>query len=92
MQSDIFVYAKEYFHPFNPTPLQYKPLILVGPSGVGKFTLIKEALKKYGNLFELKRSITTRPIRDFEKGKENFQFTTKEEFKKMIDSGLLIEY
>jgi len=66
------VYAKEYFHPFNPTPLKYKPLILVGPSGVGKFTLIKEAIKKYGDLFELKRSITTRPIRDFEKGQGNF--------------------
>ena len=66
------MYAKEYFHPFNPTPLKYKPLILVGPSGVGKFTLIKEAIKKYGDLFELKRSITTRPIRDFEKGQGNF--------------------
>jgi len=41
MQNDVFVYAKEYFHPFNPTPLKYKPLILVGPSGVGKKTLVR---------------------------------------------------
>jgi len=39
---DVFVYAKEYFHPFNPTPLRGKPFILVGPSGVGKDTLLKE--------------------------------------------------
>jgi len=52
--------------------LKYKPLILVGPSGVGKFTLIKEAIKKYGDLFELKRSITTRTIREIEKGQANF--------------------
>ena len=30
------MYAKEYFHPFNPTPLRGKPFIIVGPSGVGK--------------------------------------------------------
>jgi guanylate kinase len=46
------VFAKEYYHPFNPTPLKSKPLILVGPSGVGKGTLVKAVLKKYGGLFE----------------------------------------
>jgi guanylate kinase len=45
------VFAKEYFHPFNPTPLKYKPLIIVGPSGVGKNTLKNSILKKYGGLF-----------------------------------------
>ena len=61
MQNNVFVYAKEYFHPYNPTPLQYKPLVLCGPSAVGKKTLIKAILEKYGDLFELKRSYTTRP-------------------------------
>lgn len=74
------MYAKEYFHPFNPTPLQYKPLILVGPSGVGKFTLVQESIRKYGNLFELKKSTTTRKRQANEKGSNNFQFVTPEEF------------
>lgn len=37
---DVFVYAKEYFHPFNPAPEKEKPFIMVGPSGVGKNTLV----------------------------------------------------
>jgi len=86
------VYAKEYFHPFNPAPLQYKPLILVGPSGVGKHTLVKEAIKKYGNLFESKKSTTTRPRHENEKCEENFAFVSKEEFKSMIDSNQFIEH
>ena len=61
------MFAKEYYHPFNPTPLKYKPLILVGPSGVGKGTLIAEILKKYGGLFERKISYTTRQKKSFEK-------------------------
>jgi len=48
---NVFVYAKEYFHPFNPTPMQSKPLIVVGPSGVGKKTLIQAVIDKYGDLF-----------------------------------------
>jgi guanylate kinase len=72
------VYAKEYFHPFNPTPLQYKPLILVGPSGVGKHTLVSEAIKKYGSLFERKKSVTTREPRTIEKGAENFTFVSRD--------------
>jgi len=71
--------------------LQYKPLILVGPSGVGKQTLVNEAIKKYGNLFERKKSVTTRAVRENEKS-DNFYFTTKEAFLKMIESGQLIEH
>jgi len=41
---------------------------------VGKHTLVKEAIKKYGNLFELKRSVTTRKPKSVEKGEENFLF------------------
>jgi len=33
---------------------------LVGPSGVGKRTLLEAILTKYGDLFEKKKSVTTR--------------------------------
>ena len=70
---DVFVYAKEYFHPFNPTPQKNKPLILVGPSGVGKRTLIDLVLQQYGDIFDRKRSVTTRAVRENnEKSQENF--------------------
>ena len=72
---DVFVYAKEYFHPFNPTPQKNKPLILVGPSGVGKRTLIDLVLQQYGDIFDRKRSVTTRAVRENnEKSHENFAF------------------
>jgi guanylate kinase len=56
---NVFVFAKEYFHPFNPTPLQSKPLVVVGPSGVGKRTLITYVLKKYGDLFNVAKCLTS---------------------------------
>ena len=70
------MYAKEYFHPFNPTPLKEKPLIIVGPSGVGKMTLIDAVLEKFGQLFERKRSVTSRAKRDIDKAEKNFIFVS----------------
>jgi ribose 1,5-bisphosphokinase PhnN len=36
-----------------------KPLIVVGPSGVGKKTLLSHVLKKYGELFSMAQCFTT---------------------------------
>ena len=58
---NVYVYAKEYFHPFNPRPAKCKPFIMVGPSGVGKGTLLSRVLEKYEGIFEKKISHTTRP-------------------------------
>ena len=83
-QDDVYVYGKEYFHPFNPTPLRGKPFILVGPSGVGKNTLVQEVLKKYEGIFEKKVSYTTRPSKgDKEKAGKNYYLITKEQFQKV---------
>lgn len=80
----MFVFAKEYYHPFNPTPLKYKPLIMVGPSGVGKNTLRASILEKYGGLFESKISYTTRSHKSIEKHKEMYYFISREEFMKVF--------
>jgi guanylate kinase len=87
------VYAKEYFHPFNPTPLQSKPIIIVGPSGVGKRTLVSSVLERYGELFERKRSVTTRNLRQGEDpNSSSFNFVTNEEFSKMVAEKKFIEH
>ena len=86
------MYAKEYFHPFNPTPMRGKPFILVGPSGVGKNTLLLEVLKKYEGIFEKKVSYTTRPAKKFEKEGNNYYLISKEEFQKKIDNKDFVEY
>lgn len=86
------MFGKEYFHPFNPTPLQNKPLILVGPSGVGKRTLIDLVLKDYGDIFARKKSCTTRPIRENnEKAKENFNFVSVDQFQRMAANKEFVE-
>ena len=71
--------------------MQYKPLLLVGPSGVGKMTLIDAVLSNYGDLFERKRSVTTRPTRQIEKAEKNFIFKTPEEFSSMKKANAFIE-
>lgn len=89
---DVFVYAKEYFRPFNPTPLRGKPFILVGPSGVGKDTLLQAVFKKFEGIFEKKISYTTRPEKKIEKNKSNYYLISREEFQKKIDKGDFVEY
>lgn len=91
LKNDIFVYAKEYFHPFNPAPLQSKPLVVVGPSGVGKGTLLQAVIDKYGYLFERKISYTTRKPRANEKHAEGFKFVSEEEFQRLADADGFIE-
>lgn len=86
------MYAKEYYHPFNPAPLKNKPLIIVGPSGVGKGVLVKEIIKLYGDLFERKKSFTTRPAKRYEKGPDEYYFVTKEEFMRKVEKDEFLEW
>jgi len=66
---DVYLFAKEYFHPFNPTPVKDKPLIICGPYGVGKKLIREYIMEKYGKLFDFVRSYTTRPMKaDEEQG------------------------
>jgi len=63
---------------------QKKLIILTGPSGVGKGTVIKEILCKEKN-FWLSISATTREPREGEKDGENYYFLNQEKFKEMIE-------
>lgn len=65
-------------------------LILVsGPSGVGKSTIIAELQKRHPNLQTMK-TCTTRPAR--EKVDGAYYHVSKQEFEKMIEQNKLFEY
>lgn len=68
-----------------------KLLIISGPSGVGKGTVLAELFSKSDD-FVLSVSATTRAPREGEKDGVNYFFKTKEEFESMIEKGELLEY
>ena len=70
---------------------QKKLIILTGPSGVGKGTVVKELLGKDKNIW-LSISATTREPRDGEKEGENYYFLNQEKFKEMIEQNLFLEW
>ena len=69
---------------------QKKLIILTGPSGVGKGTVVKEILGKDKNIW-LSISATTRGPREGEKEGENYYFLNQEKFKEMIEKNLFLE-
>ena len=67
-----------------------KFIIISGPSGVGKGTICNVLLKELNAWYSV--SMTTRNIREGEVDGINYYFISKDEFKKRIDDGLLLEY
>jgi len=68
-----------------------KLLIITGPSGVGKGTIIKEIQKK-NKTFWLSISATTRSAREGEIDGEHYFFLSKNKFEEMIEDKLFIEW
>ena len=67
-------------------------MIIVGPSGVGKSTLINQLTEKYPGKFGFSVSYTTRAMREGEKHGVNYFYVSQDEFRKMIDKDDFIEY
>lgn len=67
-----------------------KFIIISGPSGVGKGTICDKLIKELNAWYSV--SMTTRGIRDGEVDGINYYFISKDEFKKRIDEGKLLEY
>ena len=67
-----------------------RPLIILGPSGVGKDTIINMLLKKYPEIFYKLPSYTTRPKRKGEKEGVDYFYITKEEFEVKRNQNKLI--
>jgi len=69
------------------------PFILVvsGPSGVWKSTVVDHVLERSANFIH-SVSVTTRPPRGSERDGEDYFFVTLEEFAKRRDAGELLEW
>jgi guanylate kinase len=66
-----------------------KPLLILGPSGVGKDTMINKLKEKYPNVFFKFPSYTTRKRRPEETEGVDYFFISKKEFKEMESQGKL---
>jgi len=66
-------------------------LVVSGPSGAGKGTLVKELLSRYPRL-ELSISATTRPPREGEVDGRDYYFLSPEEFDRRLRRGDFLEW
>lgn len=66
-------------------------IVISGPSGSGKGSIIKELLKNNSNLY-LSVSMTSRPMRNYETNGIEYHFVAKKEFEQKIKDDELLEY
>ena len=66
-------------------------LVITGPSGVGKGTLIGELLRHFEDL-RLSVSATTRPPRSGERDGREYHFLTPDEFERRVQAGEFVEH
>ncbi|KAF0975193.1 hypothetical protein FDP41_005946 [Naegleria fowleri] len=74
-------------------PVQkFRPIVICGPSGVGKGTLIQKLFAEFPSIFGFSVSHTTRAPRPGEQHGVHYYFTQKDVMQKEIDDGLFIEH
>lgn len=70
----------------------YAQLILCGPSGVGKGTLIKKLMSEYPDSFGFSVSTTTRKARPGEVDGKDYHFIDLEVMRAQVDEGKFVEH
>ena len=68
------------------------PIVIAGPSGVGKGTFVKMLMDKYPNLFGFSVSHTTRAPRPGEENGVHYNFVEKTDMEAAIERGEFIEH
>jgi len=66
-------------------------IVLTGPSGVGKGTLVQALLQRHPEIY-VSISLTTRPPRPGEINGKQYYFVSRSDFKQMKDTGELLEW
>ncbi len=66
-------------------------IIVVGPSGVGKSTLVDRAKAEFSQLFDT-TTYTTRAMRKGESEGNPYHFVSEEKFRELIEQGFFIEW
>lgn len=69
-----------------------KPLLIAGPSGSGKGTLIKQILLEFPDFFQLSVSHTTRNPRKEDTEGYTYHFISKQQFEEEIKNNMFYEY
>jgi guanylate kinase len=79
--------------PISFDVLQHQPLLIVisGPSGVGKDSVVKDLLHRNDSL-DFVVTATSRAMREHEQEGVDYFFKTKDEFERMIDNGEFLEH
>jgi guanylate kinase len=68
-------------------------IVIAGPSGVGKGSVVKELLAKHpGGSLVLSVSVTTRPPRAAETEGVDYRFVSTGQFEQMVDEGQMLEW
>ncbi|XVF07253.1 hypothetical protein REPUB_Repub06bG0122500 [Reevesia pubescens] len=69
-----------------------KPVVISGPSGVGKGTLVNMLMKEFPFMFGFSVSHTTRAPRGMEKNGVHYHFTERSIMEKDIEDGKFLEF
>lgn len=78
--------------PHIATAMSQRPIVLCGPSGVGKSTLIKRLFEEFPTSFGFSVSHTTRHIRPGEVDGQSYHFVTRDEFERRVQNGEFLEH
>uniref|UniRef100_A0A914WZ50 Guanylate kinase-like domain-containing protein n=1 Tax=Plectus sambesii TaxID=2011161 RepID=A0A914WZ50_9BILA len=69
-----------------------RPVVVSGPSGGGKSTILKKAFQEYPDAFAFSVSHTTRQPRPGEQDGKDYWFTSMREMSEMIKMGQFVEH